>query len=169
MATLVQALTASGGTESVGESPPMSPNTRAPVARLCPRVSCAHPPGFLNDIVAQLWPNIGIAGAAMTKQIAEPMFAAMLPAPLNTLHFSKIDLGKVPIKLGNVDVHKTENGAIKMDLDVDWDGQCDIELDGGAMVPKIGIAQVKLNGRLSVLLGPLLNQIPLVRLWLPPC
>lgn len=110
----------------------------------------------------------------MTKQIVEPMFASMLPAPLNSLHFAKIDLGPVPLKLGNVDVHKMENGAIKMDLDVDWDGQCDIELDGGAMVPKIGIEHVKLSGRLSILLGPLTNVIPLVsysvsyfsRMWL---
>jgi hypothetical protein len=117
--------------------------------------------GFLNDIVAQLWPNICVAGATMTKAIAEPMFASMLPSPLNSLHFAKIDLGKVPLKLGNVDVHKTENGSIKMDLDVDWDGECDIELDG-TMIPKIGIEHIKLNGRLSVLLGPLTNTIPLV-------
>lgn len=117
--------------------------------------------GFLNDIIAQLWPNICVAGADMTKSIVEPMFAQMLPAPLNSLHFAKIDLGKVPLKLGNVDVHKMPSGSIKMDLDVDWDGECDIELDG-KMIPKIGIEHVKLNGRLSVLLGPLINAMPLV-------
>lgn len=97
----------------------------------------------------------------MTKSIVEPMFAQMLPSPLNSLHFAKIDLGQVPLKLGNVDVHKMPSGSIKMDLDVDWDGQCDIELDG-TMIPKIGIEHIKLNGRLSILLGPLTNVIPLV-------
>lgn len=72
----------------------------------------------------------------MTKEIAEPMFAKMLPGPLASLHFVKIDLGKVPMRFSNVDVHKTEHEGIKLDMDLDWDGQCDIELDG-TMVPKI--------------------------------
>lgn len=72
----------------------------------------------------------------MIKGIAEPMFSTTLPAPLNTLVFEKIDLGTVPIHVSKVDVHKTENEGIKLDLDVDWDGECDIELNGN-MIPKI--------------------------------
>ncbi|KAK4216430.1 hypothetical protein QBC37DRAFT_90497 [Rhypophila decipiens] len=134
MSGLIETLTASGGPERAG---------------------------FLNDLVENLWPNICVAGADMTKNIVEPMFASMLPAPLNSLHFEKIDLGQQPLKLGNIDVHKVENGAIKLDLDVDWDSKCDIELNG-KMIPKIGIEHVKLRGRLSVMLGPLTNVIPLI-------
>lgn len=122
-----------------------------------------HRLGFLNDLVESLWPNICVAGANMTKQIVEPMFANMLPAPLNSLHFEKIDLGHEPLRLGNVDVHRVGDGAVKLDLDVDWDSKCDIELNGGAMVPKIGIEHVKLRGRLSIVLGPLTNVLPLVK------
>ncbi|KAK3312506.1 hypothetical protein B0H66DRAFT_570771 [Apodospora peruviana] len=118
-------------------------------------------PKFLNDLLAQLWPNLSVATSNMIKQIAEPMFATMLPSPLNTLHFKKIDLGKVPIKFANVIVHKTDMDGIKMDLDVDWDGQCDIELDA-SMIPKLGVEHVKLRGRLSILLCPLTNIIPLI-------
>ncbi|KAG7287779.1 hypothetical protein NEMBOFW57_007294 [Staphylotrichum longicolle] len=115
MSSIVEVLTASGGPES---------------------------PGFLNDLVKQLWPNIAVAGARMIKGIAEPMFAVTLPAPLNSLVFEKIDLGTVPIHFSKVDVHKTENEGIKLDLDLDWDGECDIELNGN-MIPKIiGAAQV---------------------------
>ncbi|KAJ2902858.1 hypothetical protein MKZ38_000052 [Zalerion maritima] len=134
MSSLVDHLTASGGSESIG---------------------------FLNDIVAQLWPNINVAGSDMTKKIAEPMFAEMLPGPLASLKFVKIDLGKKPMTFHNVDVHKTEHEGIKLDMDLDWDGECDIELDG-KMVPKVGVEHVKLQGRLSVLLCPLTNVIPLV-------
>lgn len=84
----------------------------------------------------QLWPNICVAGARMIKGIAEPMFSTMLPSPLNTLVFEKIDLGTVPMHFSKVDVHKTENEGIKLDLDLDWDGNCDIELSGN-LVPKI--------------------------------
>ncbi|KAK5655351.1 hypothetical protein OQA88_5918 [Cercophora sp. LCS_1] len=134
MASIIETLTASGGPES---------------------------PGFLNDLVKQLWPNINIAASQIIKNIAEPMFKTMLPAPLNGLVFRKIDLGVVPIHFSNVDVHKTDNNGIKLDLDVDWDGKCDIEL-GGNMIPKIGVEHIKLRGRLEVLLCPLTTVIPLI-------
>ncbi|GKT47637.1 extended synaptotagmin-2 [Colletotrichum spaethianum] len=115
MASLVDKLTASGGTESAG---------------------------FLNDIIEQLWPNINVAGCKMVKDIVEPMFATMLPGPLSSLKFVKLDLGPVPMRVSEVDVHKADNGGIKLDMDVIWEGKSDIELDG-KMVPKmIGAAQV---------------------------
>ncbi|KAK1750958.1 hypothetical protein QBC47DRAFT_392986 [Echria macrotheca] len=134
MATIIETLTASGGPES---------------------------PGFLNDLVKQLWPNICVAGGQMVKDIVEPMFKTMLPAPLNGLQFAKIDLGTIPIHISRVDVHNTENEGIKLDLDVDWDGCCDIELNGN-MIPKFGIEHVKLRGRLSLLLCPLTTVLPLI-------
>ncbi|KAF1850463.1 uncharacterized protein K460DRAFT_327361 [Cucurbitaria berberidis CBS 394.84] len=134
MASLVDTLTASGGTE---------------------------PAGFLNDIVEQLWPNINVAGAQIAKDVVEPILASTLPGPLSSLHFVKLDLGHVPIRFSNVDVHKTTTQGIKLDMDLDWEGVCDIELDGNH-VPKIGIEKVQLKGRLSVLLCPLTNIIPLI-------
>ncbi|KAK3984922.1 hypothetical protein QBC44DRAFT_336098 [Cladorrhinum sp. PSN332] len=117
--------------------------------------------GFLNEIVKLLWPNINAGAGTMIKQIAEPMFGTMLPAPLSSLFFEKIDLGTVPMAFSNIDVHKVE-GGIKLDLDLDWQGDCDIELNGGSLVPKIGVEHVKLAGRLSILLCPLTNVIPLI-------
>lgn len=72
----------------------------------------------------------------MTKEIVEPMFAKMLPGPLATLRFAKIDLGHVPMHFSAVDVHKTDNDGIKLDMDLNWEGTCDIELEG-KMVPKL--------------------------------
>lgn len=71
----------------------------------------------------------------MIKEIVEPMLASMLPGPLATLRFVKIDLGDVPISIAGVDVHKADNG-IKVDMDVVWEGHSDIELDG-KMIPKM--------------------------------
>lgn len=134
MASLVETLTASGGAES---------------------------PGFVNDLIKQLWPNMAVAVARTIKGIAEPMFATMLPGPLSSLRFLKIDLGHVPVHVENIDVHTADSDGIKLDLDLLWDGVCDIELDGN-MVPKIGVEHVKLRGRLSVLLCPLTNVLPCV-------
>ncbi|CAI6085883.1 hypothetical protein V2G26_019995 [Clonostachys chloroleuca] len=134
MASLVDTLTASRGAESAG---------------------------FLNDIIAHLWPNINIAGGRMLKQVVEPMLDSMLPGPLSTLRFTKLDFGTTPIKLSNVEVHKTKLEGIKLDMDLEWDGLCDIELEG-KMVPKVGIEHVKLRGRMAVLLCPLTDIIPLI-------
>ncbi|KAK8044396.1 hypothetical protein PG993_004420 [Apiospora rasikravindrae] len=134
MAGLMEKLTASGGRESAG---------------------------FLNTIIEQLWPNINVAGSRMVKEIVEPMFATMLPGPLAGLRFVKIDLGDVPLSIAAVEVHKTDLGGIKLDMDVVWDGKSDVELDAH-MVPKIGIERVQLKGRLSILLAPLTNIIPLI-------
>ncbi|KAL2880313.1 hypothetical protein SGCOL_004362 [Colletotrichum sp. CLE4] len=66
----------------------------------------------------------------------------MLPGPLASLKFVKLDLGTIPMRVSEVDVHKVDNGGIKLDMDVIWEGKSDIELDG-KMVPKlIGAAQV---------------------------
>jgi hypothetical protein len=60
----------------------------------------------------------------------------MLPGPLSNLRFVKLDFGPTPLRMSNVDVHRTELEGIKLDMDLDWDGKCDFELDG-SMVPKI--------------------------------
>ncbi|KAF1353059.1 hypothetical protein EJ07DRAFT_168607 [Lizonia empirigonia] len=134
MSSLADSLTASGGAESAG---------------------------FLNDIVEQLWPNINVAGCKMIKEIVEPILASTLPGPLANLRFTKLDLGPVPLRLSAVDVHKSTTGGIKLDMNVIWESKSDIELDG-KMLPKIGIEHVHLKGRLSILLAPLTNIIPLI-------
>lgn len=100
------------------------------------KVTNPHLSGFLNEIVAQLWPNIQVAGSQMVKEIADPMFKTMLPGPLASLHFTKVELGPVPIVFSNVRVTKTAADGIKLDLNLDWNGKCDIELDGD-MIPKV--------------------------------
>lgn len=72
----------------------------------------------------------------MVKEIVEPILASTLPSPLSNLRFTKIEFGQVPFKVSRVDTHKTPSGDIKLDMDVIWEGQSDIELDGN-MVPKI--------------------------------
>ena len=69
----------------------------------------------------------------MIKEIVEPMFKTMLPGPLATLHFTKIDLGPVPLRLSNAKTTKTEVDGIKLDMNVDWVGKADIGLDANMM------------------------------------
>jgi len=81
--------------------------------------------GFLSDIMKQLWGYVRVAGAASIKETVEPMFKDMMPGPLSGLHFTKIDLGSIPIRMDNVVVHKVDakNNTLQFDLDLVWDGR----------------------------------------------
>lgn len=90
----------------------------------------------------QLWPNINVAVSKMIKEIVEPMFKTMLPGPLKTLHFTKIDLGPVPLRLSNAKTTKTEVDGIQLDLNVDWVGKADIEMDADMMPAMVSACQL---------------------------
>jgi hypothetical protein len=64
------------------------------------------------------------------------MFKTMLPGPLKSLHFTKLDLGPVPITFSNVTVSRTEADGIKIEMNVSWLGQCSIGLDA-PMIPDL--------------------------------
>lgn len=61
------------------------------------------------------------------------MFKTMLPGPLKTLHFTKIDLGPVPLRLSNAKTTKTDADGIQLDLNLEWVGKADIEMDASMM------------------------------------
>mmetsp|Transcript_16921 Transcript_16921/g.36793 ORF Transcript_16921/g.36793 Transcript_16921/m.36793 type:complete len:477 (+) Transcript_16921:159-1589(+) len=116
--------------------------------------------GWLNDIISQLWERMSIVGSDMVKESVEPSFAE-LPGPLSSLHFTNIDLGKTPIKFDRIDVHTKNEDCIKLDIDVIWDGDCDIALKANVL-GSFGVKSVKLEGRLSVLMLPLIDRMPIV-------
>ena len=75
---------------------------------------------FLSDLVKRLWVHLSPAIGATIVTAVEPMFKDMLPGPLSSLHFTKCDLGKVPLTLDNVVVHPLKNGKIQCDIDMIW-------------------------------------------------
>jgi Ca2+-dependent lipid-binding protein len=105
---------------------------------------------FLNDLVAQMWTYLNVAGCQMIKDVVEPSFLE-LPGPLKTLHFVKLDLGTVPFEFDRVDVQTVEHHTIKLDIEMDGD-----------YLPAVGIAGCQLSGRVSVLLCPLISKLPLI-------
>lgn len=117
--------------------------------------------GWLNDMLAQIWPSAAIAVEKIVKETVEPMFAELLPGPLKTLRFTKLDLGSAPPKFDNVDVHSRREGFLRLNLDVAWDGASDIELKADHL-PALGVRRVRVRGRVSVALGPLVDRMPVV-------
>ena len=88
------------------------------------------------------------------------MFKDLLPGPLSDLHFLECDFGHVPIQLDNIIVHPLLNDGttIKFDLDVAWDGACDIQLQTNSI--KFGVKNIKLFGRMRFIMAPLTDILP---------
>jgi hypothetical protein len=114
---------------------------------------------FLTEIIKQLWDYLNVAGGDMIRETMEPMLSKMTPA----ISLQKMDLGHVPIQLDNIVVHQIdkEKGILQFDMDLIWDGECDIQLKAN-YIGNFGVRGIKLKGRLCVLLKPLTNQLPVV-------
>ena len=119
--------------------------------------------GLLTGLVAQLWSHLNVAFAASVQAAVEPTFQKTLPGPLSTLRFTRLDLGRVPLRLDNIVVHEktSDSSRVQFDMDILWDGDCQIELKAD-YVGSFGVKQVKLKGRMSVVLGPLTHELPVV-------
>lgn len=115
MSTIIDKLTAEGSGEEAGQ---WTQRTTSGAVLILPLSL-----GWLNELVANMWPNITVYASDMIKTTVEPMFKTMLPGPLASLHFTKLDLGPVPFKFSNVKVTKTETAGIKLDMNVDWAGE----------------------------------------------
>lgn len=88
----------------------------------------------------------------MVKEIVEPMFKTMLPGPLASLHFTKIDLGPVPLRLSNAKTTKTEEDGIKLNMNVDWVSKSDIEMDADLMPALVSrVSAYALNSALKLI------------------
>jgi len=121
---------------------------------------------FLTDVIASLWSHMNTAISAEVKATVEPMFKEMLPGPLKSMHFTKCSLGDVPLRLDNCIVHECKTNLVgkeyvQIEIDVVWDGQCDIELKAD-YIGRLGVKHLKLSGRMSFLLQPVMDTIPVV-------
>lgn len=114
---------------------------------------------FLTDLIARLWPNLSPAIGETIIAAVGPLFKDLLPGPLSSLHFTKCDLGTVPMKFDNIVVHPRKKGTIQFDVDVIWDGACDIRLKAGMGV-NLGVKNIKLLGRMQFLMRPLSDVLP---------
>jgi hypothetical protein len=122
-------------------------------------------PSFLSDIMKQLWDYINVVGADSMRASIEPYFQD-LPGLLKTLRFTKIDLGKVPMRVDNIlvqDRNTTRNtgGMVQIDMDMIWDSDCDIQLHAD-YIGSFGVRGMKFSGRMSMWLQPFTNELPIV-------
>ena len=132
---------------------------------------------FLTALLDQLWSRMS---DAIEKTVRESLIPTLegLAVPM---FFVKLDLGDVPIRIQRMVIHRVnettyESGGsygayddgnkragIKMDIDLYWDGNCDIMLQTKS-APKLafGVRHIKFSGQLYVLLSPLTSVLPVI-------
>ncbi|KAL7553254.1 hypothetical protein ACHAWF_016529 [Thalassiosira exigua] len=121
---------------------------------------------FLSAVLEQMWEQANMAVSNCIKNALDSTLRE-LPVPL---HFVRLDLGDVPIKARNMFIHRVDTDGkrppgIQIDVDVEWDGNCDVAFQATlakSKKVKFGVKHLKLNGRMHILLSPLNGELPVV-------
>ncbi|KAJ8358689.1 hypothetical protein SKAU_G00152140 [Synaphobranchus kaupii] len=106
---------------------------------------------WLNKVLQQAWPFVGQYFEKLLVESIAPSIRASSPH-LQTLSFTKVDLGGKAMKVVGVKAH-TENdrGQVLLDLYISYVG--DVE---------INVEVKRLHGMLRVILEPLIGDVPIV-------
>lgn len=114
---------------------------------------------WLNELVAQLWPNINNAVQKIVHEQVTPQLQASLPSFLKGTHFKTFTLGTITPKFGPIELVSRQHG-LKLNLNLDYESDVDIEVS--AVIASIGIKSIRLRGELVLRLEPLIHETPVV-------
>uniref|UniRef100_A0A3B3VZ27 Extended synaptotagmin 1 n=1 Tax=Poecilia latipinna TaxID=48699 RepID=A0A3B3VZ27_9TELE len=116
---------------------------------------------WLNKILQQAWPFVGqYLEKLLVGTIAPAIRASSIH--LQTLNFTKVNLGEKALKLVGVKAH-TENDKRQVMLDLYlYAGDVEINVEIKKYFCKAGVKGVQLHGKLRVILEPLIGDVPLV-------
>ncbi|XP_065122468.1 extended synaptotagmin-2 isoform X3 [Paramisgurnus dabryanus] len=118
---------------------------------------------WLNKTVQQMWPYICQFVEKLFRETIEPAVQGA-HGQLSTFTFTKIDMGDKPLRVDGVKVY-TENvdrRQIIMDLQINFVGNTEIDVDIKKYYCRAGIKSIQLNGLLRVIMEPLLGDMPLI-------
>ncbi|XP_068219497.1 extended synaptotagmin-2-B [Palaemon carinicauda] len=117
---------------------------------------------FLLQIIRQLWPYAGHYVKDLCKYSIEPSIrTALEDYKLAGFQFEKIILGDTPPRFSGVKVYDdTSRHEIIMDMDFAYAGDCKFEVSVSKF--KMGIKDLRICGKMRVVMKPLVKQIPLV-------
>jgi hypothetical protein len=119
---------------------------------------------FLSDVLNRLWPKIGVAMSKVMKEAMEPLFEQLLPGPVASVKFVKLDLGTVPIVVDNILVHELQTDPttgqefVHWEWDVVWNSASDIQIANSYV--KLGVRSILLKGRMGFWMQPLTTDLP---------
>ncbi|XP_017270706.1 extended synaptotagmin-1 [Kryptolebias marmoratus] len=117
---------------------------------------------WLNKILQQAWPFVG---QYLEKLLVETIAPAIRASSihLQTLSFTKVNLGEKAVKLVGVKAHtEQDKRQVMLDLYLSYAGDVEINVEIKKYFCKAGVKGVQLHGKLRVILEPLIGDVPLV-------
>lgn len=117
---------------------------------------------WMNKILQQAWPFIGqYLEKLLVETIAPSIRSAS--AHLQTLSFTKVDLGDKAMKVAGVKAYtEHDKRQVILDLYISYAGDVEINVEVKRYFCKAGVKGIQLHGKLRVILEPLIGDIPLV-------
>ncbi|XP_026188836.1 extended synaptotagmin-1 [Mastacembelus armatus] len=117
---------------------------------------------WLNKIIQQAWPFIG---QYLEKLLVETIAPAirMSSIHLQTLSFTKVNIGEKALKVVGVKAHtEHDKRQVMLDLYLSYAGDVEVNVEIKKYFCKAGVKGIQLNGKLRVILEPLIGDAPLV-------
>uniref|UniRef100_A0A8C4C1H2 Extended synaptotagmin-like protein 1a n=1 Tax=Denticeps clupeoides TaxID=299321 RepID=A0A8C4C1H2_9TELE len=117
---------------------------------------------WLNKVLRQAWPFIG---QYVEKLLVETVAASIRESSvhLQTLGFTKVDLGDRPLRVVGVKAHtEHDRRQVLLDLHISYVGDVEINVEVKKYFCKAGVKGIQLHGKLRVILEPLIGDVPFV-------
>ncbi len=92
----------------------------------------------------------------------EPLINLSLPKGFKNFQFLSRDLGRDPIKVDRITVHRRHHNSVALDMDVSFVGTPNLQMRCFPVPDTFGIRELRWSGRLSILMRPLITTMPLV-------
>ncbi|XP_061759330.1 extended synaptotagmin-1 [Nerophis ophidion] len=117
---------------------------------------------WVNKLLQQAWPFIGqFLEKLLLETIAPTIRASSIH--LQTLSFTKVNLGDKALKVSGVKAHtEHDRRQVMLDLYLSYAGDVEINVEIKKYFCKAGVKGIQLNGKLRVILEPLIGDVPLV-------
>ncbi|KAG7465594.1 extended synaptotagmin-1-like [Solea senegalensis] len=117
---------------------------------------------WLNKVLHQVWPFVGQYLEKLLVETIAPSIRGS-SAHLQTLSFTKVDMGTKPMKVVGIKAH-TENdkGQVLLDLYISYVGNVEINVEVKRYFCKAGVKGIQLHGMMRVILEPLIGDVPIV-------
>lgn len=119
---------------------------------------------WLTNVIQEVWPYAANIAQSTLKEYVQPALKAAVPKGLPVPVFTKIDIGRDSIVVERVRVFERKYSPTEivpvLEADIVHHGNPQIEMKIAEL--SFGITEVKIKGRIEILLRPLLNTIPLI-------
>ncbi|XP_018094130.1 extended synaptotagmin-3 isoform X2 [Xenopus laevis] len=117
---------------------------------------------WLNKVVGQMWPYIGMYMEKMFQDKIEPLVRST-SFHLKAFTFTKVHFGEKFPRINGVKAYtkNVDKREVILDLQLSYNGDCEINVEVKKMC-KAGVKGVQLHGTLRVILAPLLPDLPFV-------